>query len=202
VGKGRLLVCSADLEKDINQRPAALQLRRSLLAYAASDKFQPTAGLSGELVRALLTTPPRSSARFVRTVVANSDQPDYEAEKALDGDPDTMWHTAWGEGAPGFPHAIEVEFSQPQTLRGFTALPRQDGLLNGWIQDYEFYVSDDGRNWGKTIGKGTFAKDSELKTVVFAQPVAARFIKLTVLSSYSDGPWASLAELDFLPIAK
>jgi hypothetical protein len=113
-----------------------------------------------------------------------------------------MWHTAWGEGAPGFPHAIEVEFSQPQTLRGFTALPRQDGLQNGWIKDYEFYVSGDGQDWGLPVAKGTFARDPELKPVIFAQPVATRFIKLTALSSYSDGPWASLAELDLLPSAK
>jgi hypothetical protein len=190
------------LEKNLDQRPAARQLHQSLLAYAASDKFSPTVELSGKQVQALLATPPRSGARSVRTVMADSAQADYEAEKALDGDPDTMWHTVWGEGAVGFPHQIQVEFIQPQTLRGFTALPRQDGQQNGWIKDYEFYVSADGQNWGAAVAKGAFTNNSELKTLLFAQPVATLFIKLVALSGYSDGPWASLAELGFLTVGK
>ena len=41
VGKGRLLVCSSDLTSDLDQRPAAAQLRQSLLEYMASERFQP-----------------------------------------------------------------------------------------------------------------------------------------------------------------
>lgn len=41
VGPGRLLVCTLDLSHDLDRRIAARQLRRSLLAYLASDKFQP-----------------------------------------------------------------------------------------------------------------------------------------------------------------
>ncbi|MEK7406898.1 MAG: sugar-binding domain-containing protein [Acidobacteriota bacterium] len=45
VGRGRLLVSSFDLESDLDKRPAARQLRRSLLDYAASERFQPAATL-------------------------------------------------------------------------------------------------------------------------------------------------------------
>jgi len=41
VGPGRLLVCGADLNADLSARPAAAQLRRSLMAYAASAPFDP-----------------------------------------------------------------------------------------------------------------------------------------------------------------
>lgn len=41
VGKGRLLVCSADLQTDLSKRPAAAQFRQSLLEYMASDRFNP-----------------------------------------------------------------------------------------------------------------------------------------------------------------
>ena len=41
VGKGRLLVCTADLFK-LKDRPEAAQLLHSLLAYAASPDFQPS----------------------------------------------------------------------------------------------------------------------------------------------------------------
>ncbi|MDR1895589.1 MAG: hypothetical protein LBR10_02225, partial [Prevotellaceae bacterium] len=42
VGKGKLMVCSADLQTDLASRPAAAQFRQSLLEYMASDKFNPT----------------------------------------------------------------------------------------------------------------------------------------------------------------
>ncbi len=41
VGPGKLLVCAADLSTDLSARPAARQLRASLLAYAASGAFNP-----------------------------------------------------------------------------------------------------------------------------------------------------------------
>jgi hypothetical protein len=41
VGAGRLLVCTLDLNRDLDQRPVARQLRRSLLDYAAGPEFNP-----------------------------------------------------------------------------------------------------------------------------------------------------------------
>ena len=58
VGKGRLLVCSADINADLDQRPAAAQLRRSLLAYAAGDRFSPAVSISPTKIRTLLRKPP------------------------------------------------------------------------------------------------------------------------------------------------
>lgn len=54
VGKGKLLVCAMDLEKDAANRPAARQLMQSLLNYVASDKFVPEYELSVELLDNLL----------------------------------------------------------------------------------------------------------------------------------------------------
>jgi hypothetical protein len=54
VGKGRLLVCSADLATDLDQRPAARQLRRSLLDYAAGGNFDPAAEMTPDQIRPLL----------------------------------------------------------------------------------------------------------------------------------------------------
>ena len=41
VGNGKLMVCSADLKKDLDKRPAAAQFRQSILEYMASDRFNP-----------------------------------------------------------------------------------------------------------------------------------------------------------------
>ena len=54
MGKGRLLVCSMDLERDLNHRPAARQLLQSLYAYMSSQAFPSRvytgAGRAGKVV--------------------------------------------------------------------------------------------------------------------------------------------------------
>lgn len=56
VGEGRLLVCSADLNADAH--PAARQLRRSLLDYAAGDRFDPEMSIPTADLCKLLRKPP------------------------------------------------------------------------------------------------------------------------------------------------
>ena len=53
IGNGKLMVCSADLQKDLDKRPAARQLRQSILQYMASDRFNPSTSLDPALVKAL-----------------------------------------------------------------------------------------------------------------------------------------------------
>jgi len=53
VGKGRLMVCSVDLDTDLGQRPAARQLKYSLLTYMNSDRFRPASELDIDQVKQL-----------------------------------------------------------------------------------------------------------------------------------------------------
>lgn len=46
VGKGKLLVCGADLQNDLARRPAAAQFKQSLLEYITSEQFNPSAYLN------------------------------------------------------------------------------------------------------------------------------------------------------------
>lgn len=41
VGKGKLMVCSADLETDLENRPSVAQFKQSILEYMASEQFNP-----------------------------------------------------------------------------------------------------------------------------------------------------------------
>lgn len=50
VGNGKLLVCGADLNTDLDKRPAAAQFRQSLLEYMASGKFDPVQQLDIEVL--------------------------------------------------------------------------------------------------------------------------------------------------------
>jgi beta-galactosidase len=46
VGSGRLLVCAPDIQNDLDSRPVVRQLRRSLLDYMATNRFQPEVTMS------------------------------------------------------------------------------------------------------------------------------------------------------------
>jgi len=106
---------------------------------------------------------------------------DGKGANAVDGDPATFWHTQWEDASPSHPHEIIIELSRIARIKGFTYLPRQDESPNGTIKDYEFYVSDDGKEFGQAVKKGTFEEGSEKKTVTF-EPKSCRFIKLKALS--------------------
>jgi hypothetical protein len=60
VGAGALLVSSLDLESELPQRPVASQLRRSLLAYMNSPRFQPAVELNPQLLEKLMPPPAQS----------------------------------------------------------------------------------------------------------------------------------------------
>ena len=115
-------------------------------------------------------------------------------EFAVDGNPDTFWHTEWNHNSPGLPHEIIIELLPPSTIKGFTYLPRQDESDHGTIRDYEFYVSDDGKNFGQPVKKGSFEPGKELKTETF-EPIKCRFIKLRAISEINGLNFTSAAEI-------
>jgi hypothetical protein len=51
LGKGKLMVCGADLSRDPDNRPAARQFRRSIEQYMASDKFNPAQEVDAALIK-------------------------------------------------------------------------------------------------------------------------------------------------------
>lgn len=198
VRRGRLLLCSIDLKKNLETRPVARQLRRSLLDYMASDAFAPAVTLTPEQVRSLLRQPSLTQTMGARIVRASSQQPGYEAASILDGDVGTLWHSAWGENAPSFPHELVIAFENSAALGGCRLIPRQDGNRNGWIKDYAVYASADGRTWGQPLARGALERNSEPKEIRFQAPPASRFLKLVALSGFDSNPFASLAEMELL----
>ena len=140
------------------------------------------------------TAPVKVALKFVRVDSEETAGENGAGKNAVDGDPTTIWHTQWQDAAPEPPHEIVIELTPPATIKGFTYLPRQDDNENGTIKDYEFYVSNDGNDFGQPVAKGAFENSKDLKTVTFA-PTACRFIKLKALSEANDGAWTSAAEI-------
>jgi beta-galactosidase len=75
----------------------------------------------------------------------------------------------------------------PSIIKGFAYLPRQTESDHGTIKDYEFYVSNDGKDFGSPVKKSTFEPGKEEKIEIFA-PMKCRFIKLKALSEINGLP--------------
>jgi len=142
-----------------------------------------------------------SSATGLKVVHVDSEETvgeDGKGANAVDGDPQTFWHTQWQDATPEPPHEIVIELPATESIKGFTYLPRQDDVDNGTIKDYEFSVSTDGTNFGEPVAKGSFQNSKEKKTVTFT-PVTCRFVKLKALSEVNGGAWTSAAEIGVIP---
>ena len=122
----------------------------------------------------LLTTGNAPISRNGWQVTADSEELADEnaaATLAIDGDSNTFWHSAWirDGGEPGdelMPHELVIDLGAAVKIIGFTYLPRQTGE-NGRIANYEFYLSDNGTNWGTKVASGTFPAGAAIQQVTF-----------------------------------
>lgn len=141
---------------------------------------------------------PRVALEFVKADSEETSGDSGYGANAVDDDPGTFWHTEWVNKSPGLPHEIIIELLPPSTIEGFTYLPRQDESDHGTIKDYEFYVSHDGKYFGRPVKKGAFEPGKEKKTETF-EPIKCRFIKLRAISEINGLPFTSAAEIGIVP---
>lgn len=123
-----------------------------------------------------------------------------DAAFAIDGDSNTYWHTRWSADLK-LPHHITVDMGQVHRIAGFVYLPRQDGMLNGTVENFRFETSEDGKTWTTTVEKGTFSNvrnNPDLQEVRFPV-VKARFFRFTALDEVWRNGWTSAAELSVIP---
>ncbi|MBN2843959.1 MAG: discoidin domain-containing protein, partial [Sedimentisphaerales bacterium] len=132
-------------------------------------------------------------------VTVSSEQTDAgeAAVQALDGDPRTIWHTRWRGDIVDLPHYYQVDMNEELVLKGFSYLPRQDEFKNGNIVKYEFYVSLDAQNWS-LVSTGQLDSEKNIKEILFAQPVSARYFKLVSLAEANGRNFTSAAEINVL----
>ena len=201
VGTGKLLVCAADLQQNLEQRPAARQLRASLLAYMAGRRFDPKVTVAAADLVSLLQ--PGFASRLAhlggRVIDVSSEDTanGNRAANVLDGEPNTFWHTRWQPRQDPMPHRLVIDLGSAQTFSGIVCLPRQD-MANGRIARCEIYTSNDPKTWAEPRAKAQWPNTDQPQQVKFNHPVTARYLKLVILSEVKGNPFASLAELDLL----
>ena len=120
------------------------------------------------------------------------------ASNAIDGDPDTIWHTAFRPKATVHPHEIVIDLGQSTDVTGFFYTPRSEGV-NGTIQRYAVYLSETTTDWGEPAAKGLFfdigAETYTQRRVAFEQKTSGRYLRLVALSSVNGEPFTSAAEI-------
>ncbi|HLF14688.1 MAG TPA: discoidin domain-containing protein, partial [Bacteroidota bacterium] len=64
---------------------------------------------------------------------------DGRGENALDGDPESIWHTQWGSVKPPHPHNIIVDIGESRNVGGFAYLSRR-GNAPAKIREFRVYL--------------------------------------------------------------
>ena len=90
--------------------------------------------------------PPPSKQTGASFASATPRQTRDRLKQAIDGDPDTYWHSEYDPVLAKQPHEIVIDLGKEIWLAGFKYLPRQDGGVNGNVKGYEIYVGDTRRS--------------------------------------------------------
>ena len=129
-------------------------------------------------------------------VSASSFEPgEGDPAHAVDGDPDTFWHSRWSGTPAQPPHYLVIDFSKPLNVATVTYTARKD-MANGHVKDYEIYLSDDPKVWGNAVAKGSFRRNAAEQAIRLAKPVKARYLKFVAVNEQSGQAFATVAELD------
>lgn len=196
--RGKLVVCSADLEKDLDKRPAARQLLHSILKYMDSDRFKPNVEVTEEHLESFLfdTTIMKRlntkvkviegiDAEDVKNAKDDLREPQFSIESIIDGDPNTYW-LAGGSYGGQYPFVIEFEVEQPVFVRGLNVMPRQNHRdAEGAVKQYEIYTSLDGHEWVQAAS-GEFSASFDPKKIYFQNNIMLRKLRLKLISGFGD----------------
>ena len=122
------------------------------------------------------------------TATAASEQPSTGTEGpasfAVDNNTGTWWHTNWNVTVPMSDFWITLELEDETMLDALRYYGR-DGSVNGHVGDYKVEVSTDGEEW-TTACTGSWKNVSGWQIAVFEQPMAAKYVRLTGLSTFGD----------------
>jgi alpha-L-fucosidase len=96
-----------------------------------------------------------------------------------------------------FPVDVMVDLGEVLNISGFTYLPDQSRGGQGIISTYEFYISKDGKRWGKPLSKGEFSniKNSPVWQKKTFAPSKGRYLKLRALSTTTEEVKVGVAEI-------
>ena len=120
------------------------------------------------------------------------------ATHLVDGNPNTIWHSAYSVTVAKYPHWVDFDLSKEVSFKGISYLPRTDEAGNGDVKDFSISISDDAKTW-KEVHKGSFSQNRGTpQQVLFKSPVKARYVRFTALSEQYGQDFASGAEFGLI----
>lgn len=134
-------------------------------------------------------------ARAGWTATASSEESggpyeDGYARFALDSNSGTFWHTRYTGSKPGYPHWIQIDMQQVQSLNGFVIQPRGRDVT----KDFQIEIGSDGTTW-TSLGTYTFANNGKEQKFILSEQASCRYFKITCLNGYSSSPYTSISEI-------
>lgn len=172
-----------DIERNL---PAAMQSQVDTMAESLHNALE---NLVRKENRNLLL-----ADQSTMTATASSSQTATEpgpASNAIDGDPSTMWHSAWNNTT--MPHHLTIEFQEPTAIDQVIYTPRSGGG-NGTCTKYRIEVSSDGTTF-TPVKEGDLAANGDVKTIELDEAVTTKFVRMVFVAARNNN--GSCAEINF-----
>ncbi|MBT3378634.1 MAG: hypothetical protein HN742_02570 [Lentisphaerae bacterium] len=128
----------------------------------------------------------------VHRVSSQHNDGDMAAQNAFDGDPQTIWHSKFGQGGAKYPHEFVLDLGRSLDIHGIAYVGRQSPTI-GRIKGYQLFVSETSEAW-EAAAEGAFEDTEALQEVRF-KPRRGRYLKLVATSGIMPRPAAVIAEL-------
>lgn len=95
-------------------------------------------------------------------------------------------------------NSVTIDLGEEVSLKGFTYMPMQARYPSGFITNYVFEVSNDGKNF-RQVASGEFSNivNSPIEQIIHFDQVTAKFIRLKATKT-ADGNAATFAEVGVL----
>ncbi|MCA9047269.1 MAG: sulfatase-like hydrolase/transferase [Planctomycetaceae bacterium] len=122
---------------------------------------------------------------------------DKFAQYAIDGDPDTLWHTQFSPQLQKHPHELVIDLGKVQRVSGLRYVARQDNGWNGTFGKTEVRLAAtaEGLREAHVAASATITKAKDVQSIDLDSPTEARYVQVRVLSEVNNGPWASAADI-------
>jgi len=169
----------------------------SLTAVATDNKGAATTSTVVSILVGQCTSPAVIPQSNMHVIYFDSQETTCEngaATNAIDGNTTTIWHTQYCPSVASLPHEIQLSLGGTYLVNTFKYLPRQSGT-NGYVGQYEIYVSMDSTNWGMPVATGTFPADATEKVVTFTEKTG-KYVRFRALTEAFGQQYTSAAELN------
>lgn len=181
-------------------RVMATQHRFGFIIRPAQEKLTQAANVSASTeAPAFVAGLINRSTIPMKVIFASSEEVGAgNATHLVDGNPNTIWHSAYSVTVAKHPHWVDFDLSKEVSFKGISYLPRTDEAGNGDVKDFSISISDDAKTW-KEVHKGSFSQNRGTpQQVLFKSPVKARYVRFTALSEQYGQDFASGAEFGLI----